>query len=238
MARNRLSLLCLVDGDPISKAFALATPSAETFGQLRNTIYFSKPIWFKDLEAEDLTLWRVSIPVSMHLSLLKHLLLSLATSQVLRSQVWSMITPNAKLYVIDAYSSNLRVDLTRITDEFFAPGSDVTNFLGNFVRSPVNLPLTTGSVPGLSGVWLRNKGRLAKTYPNLLFLSLPDPTLIDTQSRYLTSDAILQLTERSPISIVPIFGVSGCGMSGQTLRCNSSPPPVRTRHEVVDKEKQ
>ncbi|KAG9067627.1 hypothetical protein KI688_012412 [Linnemannia hyalina] len=35
-----------------------------TFSQLRSKIHLSKPIWFKDLEAEDLTLWSVSIPIT------------------------------------------------------------------------------------------------------------------------------------------------------------------------------
>ncbi|KAF9115634.1 hypothetical protein BGX30_006203 [Mortierella sp. GBA39] len=240
MTRKRLSLWCLVNGDPISKAFELATPSAETFGQLRSTIHLSKPIWFKDLEVEDLTLWHVSIPIVLankHRPILLNEFLESATEVdptddvsvvfpktppkktihiiVQRPPpahaVWSMITPNAKLYVIDAYSGNLRVDITRITDEFFAPGSDVTKFLDNFVRGVVNLPLTTGSVPGLPRVWLRNKGQLANTYPSLLFSSLPDPSLSGTQSQYPTSDAILQLIERCQTSTVPIFGVSGCG---------------------------
>jgi len=63
MTDKSLHLFCLVDGDPISKAFPLAILSTETIGQLRNTIHLSKPIWFKDLEAEDLILWSVSIPV-------------------------------------------------------------------------------------------------------------------------------------------------------------------------------
>ncbi|KAG9062193.1 hypothetical protein KI688_006525 [Linnemannia hyalina] len=66
MADNSLSLSlrCLVDGDRTSKSFELATPSTESFGQLRTTIRLSKPIWFKDLEAEDLTLWKVTIPIT------------------------------------------------------------------------------------------------------------------------------------------------------------------------------
>ncbi|KAF8921659.1 hypothetical protein BGZ58_004055, partial [Dissophora ornata] len=62
MTDNLLTLNCLVEGDPISKVFALTASSTETVGQLRSSIHRSKPVWFKDLEAEDLTLWRVSIP--------------------------------------------------------------------------------------------------------------------------------------------------------------------------------
>ncbi|KAF9281165.1 hypothetical protein BGZ74_002447, partial [Mortierella antarctica] len=60
---NNLHLLCLVNGDPISKAFGLTIPSTATTRQLRSRIHLGKPAWFKDLEAEDLILWRVSVLV-------------------------------------------------------------------------------------------------------------------------------------------------------------------------------
>ncbi|KAG0321613.1 hypothetical protein BGZ97_010838, partial [Linnemannia gamsii] len=62
MIDKDLNLSCLVNGDYISKEFTLPMSSTETVGQLRKAIHLSKPIWFKDLEAEDLTLWRVFIP--------------------------------------------------------------------------------------------------------------------------------------------------------------------------------
>ncbi|KAG0277256.1 hypothetical protein BGZ96_002943 [Linnemannia gamsii] len=63
MSDNRPTLMCLVEGDPISKAFAMPIPSTGIIGLFRSTIHLSKPVWFKDLEAEDLTLWSVSIPI-------------------------------------------------------------------------------------------------------------------------------------------------------------------------------
>ncbi|KAF9136606.1 hypothetical protein BGX30_011030, partial [Mortierella sp. GBA39] len=105
----------------------------------------------------------------------------------------------------------LKANIKRITDKFFAPGSDVTKFLDRFVQGLENLPLTTGAVSGLPTVKLRNKGRPADTHPSLLFSGLPDPSSSDTQSRYPTSDAILKFIERCSTSTVPIFGVSGCG---------------------------
>lgn len=52
-----ITWLCsvLLTTAPMSKAFPLTIPSTETVGQLRNTIHFSKLLWFKNLEAEDLT---------------------------------------------------------------------------------------------------------------------------------------------------------------------------------------
>ncbi|KAG0249364.1 hypothetical protein BGZ95_007572, partial [Linnemannia exigua] len=108
-------------------------------------------------------------------------------------------------------SGDLHTDIKRITDKFFAPGSDVTTFLNRFVRGLESLPLTTGSVSGLPRVWLRNNDPRADTRPSLLFSDLPHPSPSDIRSRYPTSDAILQLIERCSTSgyTVPIFGVSG-----------------------------
>ncbi|KAG0276255.1 hypothetical protein BGZ97_010116, partial [Linnemannia gamsii] len=90
----------------------------------------------------------------------------------------------------------LKADIKRITDKFFAPGSDVTTFLDRFVRGLENLELTTGSVSGLPRVWLRNNDPRADTRPSLLFTDLPHPSPSDIRSRYPTSDTILQLIER------------------------------------------
>jgi len=57
------NLRCLVEGDPISKSFKLPeTVEPSTVEDLRTLIHHSKPVWFKDVEAEDLILWRVTIP--------------------------------------------------------------------------------------------------------------------------------------------------------------------------------
>ncbi|KAK5799406.1 hypothetical protein F5H01DRAFT_418077 [Linnemannia elongata] len=108
-------------------------------------------------------------------------------------------------------SGDLRADIKRITDKFFAPGSDAAELLDLFVRGLKNLSLTTGSVSGLPRVWPRNNGPPADTCPSLLFLDLPHPSSSDIESRHLTSDAILQFIEKCSTPIVPIFGVSGCG---------------------------
>ncbi|KAG9062067.1 hypothetical protein KI688_006789 [Linnemannia hyalina] len=64
-ATSNQSLWCIVDGDPMLRAFELVIPSSvTTLGQLRSYIHLRKPIWFKYLEAEDLTLWSVSIPIT------------------------------------------------------------------------------------------------------------------------------------------------------------------------------
>ncbi|KAG0197482.1 hypothetical protein BGX33_000568, partial [Mortierella sp. NVP41] len=45
-------------------------------------------------------------------------------------------------------SGDLRVDIKKITDKFFAPGSPITDFLDAFVRGQRTLPVTTGPIRG------------------------------------------------------------------------------------------
>ncbi|KAF9993055.1 hypothetical protein BGZ79_002345 [Entomortierella chlamydospora] len=108
-------------------------------------------------------------------------------------------------------TGDLKVEIKRITNKFLASGSDAASFLDRFVRGLENLPLTTGSISGLPRVWLRRSGPQADTRPSLLFSDLPHPSLSDTLSRYPTSDAILDLIKNCVTSVVPTFGVSGCG---------------------------
>ncbi|KAG9064270.1 hypothetical protein KI688_003458 [Linnemannia hyalina] len=218
MTRKRLSLLCLVDGDPISKAFELATPSADTFRQLRSTIHLSKPIWFKDLEAEDLTLWHVSIPIvpaNKHRPILLNEFLESATEldpidDV--SDVFPKAPPKKTIHIIVRRppSGKLRVDIKRITDEFFAPGP-IADFLVEYVKGEGRLPTTSGPIRGLPRAWRRTFGKPPETRPSLLFLDLPDPSTPDSVSRNLASTTISDMVEENTRLHIPVFGVSGCG---------------------------
>ncbi|KAG0053077.1 hypothetical protein BGZ83_001720, partial [Gryganskiella cystojenkinii] len=110
----------------------------------------------------------------------------------------------------------IAANIKTITDTFFAPqGSDVdvATFLDSFVRGQINIPLTTGNIPGLPNVKPRKNGSLVKTCPSLLFVNLPDPSSSNTQARYPSSDAIFQRMQKcsDSSSTIPIFGVSGCG---------------------------
>ncbi|KAG9064271.1 hypothetical protein KI688_003459 [Linnemannia hyalina] len=99
-----------------------------------STIHLNKPIWFNDLEAEDLTLWYVSIPIvpaNKHRPILLNEFLESATELDPADDV-SVVFPKAPpkktihIIVRRPPSGDLRVDIKRITDEFFVPGSDVT----------------------------------------------------------------------------------------------------------------
>ncbi|KAG0014707.1 hypothetical protein BGZ82_001683, partial [Podila clonocystis] len=54
---------CLVDGEATSNAFPVEIESSKTVGHLKDLIKAKKANNFQDVEADDLTLWRVSIPV-------------------------------------------------------------------------------------------------------------------------------------------------------------------------------
>ncbi|KAG0364616.1 hypothetical protein BGZ54_007329 [Gamsiella multidivaricata] len=59
-----LKLFCLVDGEPSSGAFPVDIAAANTVGDLKDAIKIKMTPKFDDIATGELTLWRVSIPVS------------------------------------------------------------------------------------------------------------------------------------------------------------------------------
>ncbi|KAF9203681.1 hypothetical protein BGZ59_001488 [Podila verticillata] len=92
-------------------------------------------------------------------------------------------------------SGDLRVDVKKITDKFFAPGTPITDFLDAFVKGAGNLPTTSGPIRGLPRAWRRGFGIPAETRPSLLFLDLPDPLIPDSASRNVAAGSILDMVE-------------------------------------------
>ncbi|KAK3823809.1 MAG: hypothetical protein J3R72DRAFT_528890 [Linnemannia gamsii] len=64
MADSLVNLFCLVDGETLSNAFPVEIESSKTIGTLKDLIKAKNPDTFNGVDAKDLTLWRVSIPVS------------------------------------------------------------------------------------------------------------------------------------------------------------------------------
>ncbi|KAF8917506.1 hypothetical protein BGZ58_005109, partial [Dissophora ornata] len=58
-----LTLFCLVSGEPASSAFPVEVSSDKTIGQLKDAIVAKKPNAFEHIDANDLALWRVTVPV-------------------------------------------------------------------------------------------------------------------------------------------------------------------------------
>ncbi|KAG0272311.1 hypothetical protein BGZ95_011952, partial [Linnemannia exigua] len=62
MTNNLLTLFCLVDGDATTNAFPVEIESTKTVSDLKYLIRTEKSPGFNDVDADKLTLWRVSIP--------------------------------------------------------------------------------------------------------------------------------------------------------------------------------
>lgn len=60
-----LTLFCVVHGDSPTNAFSVKISGSEAVDELRNLIKAKKPVDFKDIDADRLTLWRVFIPVTL-----------------------------------------------------------------------------------------------------------------------------------------------------------------------------
>ncbi|KAF9325098.1 hypothetical protein BG006_011392 [Podila minutissima] len=58
---NHMSLFCLIDGEATSNAFSFKIPSNDTVDDLKGAIKAKKINDFSDVDADKLTLWRVSI---------------------------------------------------------------------------------------------------------------------------------------------------------------------------------
>ena len=63
MANTHLTLFCTVDGESQSNAFSVKPTPTDTVDDLKDLIKAKKSPRFDDIAADELTLWRVSIPV-------------------------------------------------------------------------------------------------------------------------------------------------------------------------------
>ncbi|KAF8926465.1 hypothetical protein BGZ47_002706 [Haplosporangium gracile] len=62
MDNNPLTVFCLVDGEATSQAFSIDIDQTKTVDHLKDLIKTKKTNNFSDVDADQLTLWRVSIP--------------------------------------------------------------------------------------------------------------------------------------------------------------------------------
>ncbi|KAG0195405.1 hypothetical protein BGX33_003418, partial [Mortierella sp. NVP41] len=57
-------MFCLIDGEPQSNAFSVKVTPADTVDDLKKLIKAEKSVDFEHVDANNLTLWRVSIPIT------------------------------------------------------------------------------------------------------------------------------------------------------------------------------
>ncbi|KAG0247321.1 hypothetical protein BG011_001681, partial [Mortierella polycephala] len=121
---------------------------------------------------------------------------------------------------------DLRADVNKIRDKFFATGSKHVNFLDNYVRGELALPVTTSGVRGLPKVLRRGVVESQDSKPNLLFLDLlhPPPSVGVPVPERFRSNVLLGVLEKMQAQYLPVFGVReltilycGTGLSIRTL---------------------
>jgi hypothetical protein len=62
IANNSLNLFCLVYGETASQAFPVQIESTKTIGDLKKLIMGKKSSRFSNIDANELILWKASIP--------------------------------------------------------------------------------------------------------------------------------------------------------------------------------
>ncbi|KAF9088057.1 hypothetical protein BGX27_002805 [Mortierella sp. AM989] len=115
-------------------------------------------------------------------------------------------------------SGDLRADIKKIADRFFATVSAASDFLNAYVHGEFSLPITTTGIKGLPKVVRRGAIKNSESRPSLLFLDLPNPSSnIDTLSERFRSNVLLGVLEKMQSQDLPVFGVSGCGKTRSVI---------------------
>ncbi|KAF9536266.1 hypothetical protein EC957_011803, partial [Mortierella hygrophila] len=106
--------------------------------------------------------------------------------------------------------SDLRADIKKIADRFFATGSPASDFLDAYVQGEFKLPITTSGIKGLPKVLRRGVVDSQDSGPSLLFLDLPKPPLNvgDPIPERFRSNVLLSKLEGMQAQDLPVFGVS------------------------------
>ncbi|KAG0269268.1 hypothetical protein DFQ27_004131, partial [Actinomortierella ambigua] len=128
-----LTLFCVVDGESTSNAFPVKISPDDSIGDLKKLIKTEIPGTLNGVDAKDLTLWRVNhvIAANIHQPVLLSAFDStkeLAPIQYI-ADVFTETPPRQTIHLIvqrPPPQGDPHADIKRITDEFFAPGSDVT----------------------------------------------------------------------------------------------------------------
>ncbi|KAF9177895.1 hypothetical protein BGZ51_008187 [Haplosporangium sp. Z 767] len=206
-----LKLLCLVDGEPTSKIFSVKITSDDIVSDLKKLIKTENAVEFKDADANDLTLWRVSIPVDPAKKYDVVSLDAVDSKQELMptdnlSDVFVEDPPKKTIHIIVQRlppGEEWRKRISKIESDFFASES----WLVDFVRGGAKVPTTEGNLGGLPCIRSRASGEANR--PSLLFLNLPESS--ESQDAPSTADKALKRIRMRAIPLLTFFGVTGCG---------------------------
>ncbi|KAG0348134.1 proteasome regulatory particle base subunit [Podila humilis] len=227
MTSNTLTLFCLVDGEATSNAFSVKIPPSDTIDDLKKLIKAEKPVDFEHIDANNLTLSRVSIPITKNDSEVPILFNNIAQEKKEKlhpaddlSDIFDEKPPKKTIHIIvqrpppagyasdgsrpnSPPSGDLHADIKRIREKFFAAGSKHAVFLIDYVQGKGSLPITEDGLRGLSMVLRRGAVDSEKTQPSLF-----TDDLIPERFK---SNILLGVLETMKAQDLPVFGVSGCG---------------------------
>ncbi|KAF9321929.1 hypothetical protein BG006_002504, partial [Podila minutissima] len=134
MTDNHITLFCLVNGE--ATPFSVEVDPSKTVDHLKKAIKAEKTNVLGDFDADELTLWHVSIPddddIPIPLDSVPEKKKLKATTKL--SKVFIGELPEDTIHVIvqRPQSGDLRVDIKKIADKFFATGSKHADFLDNY----------------------------------------------------------------------------------------------------------
>ncbi|KAF8945355.1 hypothetical protein BGZ47_002815, partial [Haplosporangium gracile] len=217
MTDNRLSLICLVNGEPTSNAISIKIHSNDTVDDLKKLIKANKTNAFSDINADQLTFWRVSIPVALKNERKEISLADISSMEELDetddiSYLFNDKPIKNTIHIIVKRPPQVKIwgeHVKRIEDKLLAPGSVYRDKLVRFVRGDQSFPTTEGPLGGLPFVVARATSAVQSDQPTLLFLDLP----LSPEPQYprSTADDALDRARRPETLLLSLLGVSGCG---------------------------
>ncbi|KAF9091626.1 hypothetical protein BGX27_001997, partial [Mortierella sp. AM989] len=107
---------------------------------------------------------------------------------------------------------DLRTDIKKIADRFFATGSPASVFLDAYVRGEKKLPVTTSDIKGLPKVLRRGVTAKVESRPSPVFgFTSPPSNIGDAVPERFRSNVLLEKLEGMQSQDLPVFDVSDCG---------------------------
>ncbi|KAG0197645.1 hypothetical protein BGX28_008853 [Mortierella sp. GBA30] len=150
----------MVDGE--STSFPVDASATDTVGDLKDRIKAKKAPRFDDVAADELTLWKVSIPSNKA----KEVLFKTLDAK-------EELDPTYELSDVFEEGEEWRERVSKIEGGFFAPESVNYTSLVQLLKAGVHVPTTRGTLGGLPFI-LPRAGKTTVNRPNLLFLNLPE----------------------------------------------------------------
>ncbi|KAF9179047.1 hypothetical protein BGZ51_007276 [Haplosporangium sp. Z 767] len=213
-----LELFCLVDGKPTSRVFSVKVASDDVVGDLKDRIKAVNAVKFKDVDANDLTLWQVSIPVPED-GELPIVLDALNEKKKLKptddlSDVFVEKQPKKTIHIIVQRPQPVHAPAPIRAPTLFPaaykeesrPGTLLSRVLSADLKEITDKFFESGSpVTDFLASYVSGKGRCRLLQG--LFEVYPEHGV----ARSLASAYILDMVKENNRPFIPVFGVSGCG---------------------------